>query len=69
MKSIETNLQDILASPSYRLAETDTEFLQRRDLRPIRLQLELLKPEIILSEQHVHSTIVLFGGHTNCGKR
>jgi uncharacterized protein (TIGR00730 family) len=52
----------ILNSKSYRLAERDTEFLARPELRPVRLQLELLKPEMILAEQGVHSTIVVFGG-------
>lgn len=58
----ETNLQAILNSPSYRLAEEDTEFLQRDELRPLRMQLELLKPEIIFDEENVRSTIVVFGG-------
>ena len=49
-------------APAYRLAFDDSEFLCRDDLRPIRLQLEMLKPEIILEEQGVKSTIVLFGG-------
>ena len=52
----------ILNSHSYRLAERDTEFLCRPELRPVRLQLELLKPEMFLAEQGVHSTIVTFGG-------
>lgn len=59
---VEKNLQDILMSPSYRLAAEDLDFLLRRELRPVRLQLELLKPEMLLEEQHVHSTIVVFGG-------
>ena len=48
-------------SPSYRLAFTDDEFLTRRELRPIRLQLELLKPEILLQEEGIVSTVVVFG--------
>lgn len=56
------NLEKILESPSYRLAELDTEFLQRKQLRPVRLQLELLKPEMALTTQKVESTIVVFGG-------
>jgi uncharacterized protein (TIGR00730 family) len=56
------NLQAILNSPTYRLSELDTDFLQREELRPVRLQLELLKPEMALAEQGVHSTIVAFGG-------
>ena len=46
---------------SYHLAFTDTEFLLREELRPVRMQLELLKPELIQQEQGVESTIVIFG--------
>ncbi|MCH8923907.1 MAG: LOG family protein [Planctomycetes bacterium] len=60
-RDADKNLQEILASPSYRLAEQDSEFLAREELRPVRMQLELLKPETILAEQGVHSTIVVFG--------
>src|SRR5688572_16081960 len=52
----------LLRSPSYRLAEEDTGFLQRGELRPERLELEYLKAELLLREQHVDSTIVLYGG-------
>lgn len=51
----------ILASSSYTPAERDTEFMQRDELRPLRLQLELLKPELIQKEQGIQSTIVVFG--------
>ena len=60
--AVDDNLQAILKSPSYRLAELDTDFLQREELRPIRLELELLKPEMALTAQGVQSTIVAFGG-------
>ena len=46
---------------AYRLAFTDTEFLLREELRPIRLQLELLKPQMVQDEQGVEATIVIFG--------
>lgn len=49
-------------SPSYRLAYHDEEFILRDELRPVRLQLELLKPELLLQEHNIESTIVLFGG-------
>ncbi|WP_068116208.1 LOG family protein [Tropicimonas marinistellae] len=49
-------------SPVYRLAYDDLDFILRDELRPVRLQLELLKPEIMMTEQGVDSTIVLFGG-------
>lgn len=51
----------ILASSSYIPADRDTEFMQREELRPLRLGLELLKPEIIQQEQGIQSTIVVFG--------
>ena len=46
---------------AYRLAFTDVDFLLREELRPIRLQLELLKPELVQDEQGVEATIVFFG--------
>ena len=49
-------------SPTYRLPVEDIDFLTRDELRPVRLQLELLKPEMILEEENIHSTCVLFGG-------
>ncbi|MGY3438165.1 MULTISPECIES: LOG family protein [unclassified Marinovum] len=49
-------------APAYRLAFADDDFLCRDELRPVRLQLELLKPEMMMTEAGVESTIVLFGG-------
>jgi len=49
-------------APTYRLAFTDDDFLCREELRPVRLQLELLKPQMAMDEEGVASTIVLFGG-------
>ena len=46
---------------SYELAFTDNEFLLHADLRPIRMQLELLKPEMVQREEGIKSTIVVFG--------
>ena len=46
---------------AYRLAFTDAEFLLREELRPVRMQLELLKPEMIQKELQIESTIVIFG--------
>lgn len=48
-------------SPSYRLAFQDDEFLLREDLRPVRFQLELLKPELFLDEAKIASTFVMYG--------
>ncbi len=49
-------------SPAYRLAFNDEDFLCRDELRPVRLQLELMKPELLMTEYGIKSTIVLFGG-------
>ncbi|HWH80681.1 MAG TPA: LOG family protein [Burkholderiaceae bacterium] len=49
------------AQSSYRLAFTDTAFLLREEMRPVRMQLELLKPELVQNEQGIESTIVIFG--------
>ncbi|WP_298300980.1 TIGR00730 family Rossman fold protein [uncultured Erythrobacter sp.] len=47
--------------PAYKLAFRDTDFLLRDELRPVRFQLELLKPEMILDEARVGSTMVMYG--------
>ncbi|WP_201157731.1 TIGR00730 family Rossman fold protein [Rhodobaculum claviforme] len=49
-------------SPAYRLAFADQDFLTRRELRPVRLQLELLKTELEFDAQGIRSTMVMFGG-------
>jgi len=49
-------------SPAYRLAFDDPDFLMRDELRPVRLQLELLKPEMLMAERQIASTVVMFGG-------
>ena len=48
-------------SKSYTLAFQDAEFLLRSDLRPVRFQLELLKPELLLDEARIASTFVFYG--------
>ena len=47
--------------PSYRLAFQDLDFLLREDLRPVRFQLDLLKPELIFDEAKIASTFVFYG--------
>ena len=49
-------------APTYRLAFSDEDFLTRRELRPVRLQLELMKPEMVLTERGIRSTVIIFGG-------
>jgi uncharacterized protein (TIGR00730 family) len=48
-------------SAAYKLAFQDSEFLLREDLRPVRFQLELLKPELLLNEAKIASTMVFYG--------
>lgn len=55
-------VRQIMASPSYRRADCDLDFLQRDEVRSSRLQLEFLKPEVFFEEQGVCDTIVVFGG-------
>jgi len=52
----------ILASPSYRQADQDVDFLNRDDTRGLRLQVDYLKPELLLEQHGVRHTIVVFGG-------
>ena len=48
-------------SEAYKLAFQDTDFLLREDLRPVRFQLELLKPELLMNEAKIGSTFVFYG--------
>ncbi len=54
-------LEAIYSGPAWRLAQEDVEFLAGPDLRPLRMQLELLKPEHALREHKIASTVVVFG--------
>jgi uncharacterized protein (TIGR00730 family) len=49
-------------SPAYRLAYCDDDFLMRDELRPARLELEMLKTELLLRERGIGNTVVIFGG-------
>lgn len=51
----------LLASLAYQRADADLEFLQRDELRAVRLQLEWFKPELIQRDEGIESTIVVFG--------
>jgi uncharacterized protein (TIGR00730 family) len=46
---------------AYHLAFTDLDFLLQEELRPVRIQLELMKPEMVQARHAIESTIVLFG--------
>src|SRR6476469_7668144 len=57
----QTTLSPQTVDPAYRLAFQDMDFLLREDLRPVRFQLELLKPELLLNEANIASTFVFYG--------
>lgn len=52
---------EVAQAPSYRLAFADESFLVREELRPVRMQLELLKPELLMQEADIEHTLVIFG--------
>ncbi|HTW92088.1 MAG TPA: TIGR00730 family Rossman fold protein [bacterium] len=52
----------IMESPSYRPADEDVAFLNSDEARPLRLQLDYLKPELMLEQHSIRHTIVVFGG-------
>src|ERR1700731_1487065 len=54
-------VQAILNSPSYRRADDDVDFLARDGVRGVRLQIDYLKPELLLEEHGIHQAIVGFG--------
>jgi uncharacterized protein (TIGR00730 family) len=54
-------VRELLASPTYRQADKDLEFLDSEDTRGVRLQIDYLKPELELRRRGVEHTIVVFG--------
>jgi uncharacterized protein (TIGR00730 family) len=54
-------VRQLLASPTYRQADKDLEFLDSDDARGVRLQIDYLKPELTLRRRGVEHTIVVFG--------
>src|ERR1700694_2522601 len=59
-------VQAILNSPSYRRADDDIDFLARDGVRGVRLQIDYLKPQLLLEEHEIHQTIVVFGSTRIC---
>lgn len=51
----------ILRSPNYRIAHEDSDFFNREDARSVRLQMDFLKAELLLADQGIQDTIVVFG--------
>ena len=56
------NLRAILTSEAYRRAHEDASLLQSDEMRGVRMLLEITKPEAILNELNIQSTVIVFGG-------
>jgi len=59
---VSKNLELIISSSNYQLAHEDRELLNSDEMRGVRMLLEISKPEKILEEQNILSTIIVFGG-------
>jgi len=59
-------VQAILDSPSYRRADMDLDFIAQDGVRGVRLQIDYLKPELLLEAHGCHQTIVVFGSTRIC---
>ena len=53
--------RELLASPAYLTAYEDPALMHRPELRPIRMYLEFIKPELAQAARNIHSTVVVFG--------
>ena len=56
------NLNLIINSDTYKLAYEDINMLSRNEMRGVRMLLEITKPDLILEENNILSTIIIFGG-------
>ena len=56
------NLNLIINSDTYKLAHEDIDLLSRNEMRGVRMLLEITKPDLILEENKILSTIIIFGG-------
>lgn len=59
-------VQAILANPNYRVADRDMDFLQRDELRGMRLEIDFMKPDVLLDQHKIASTVVVFGSARIC---
>jgi len=56
------DLNLIINSDTYKLAYEDLGLLSRNEMRGVRMLLEITKPDLILEENKILSTIIIFGG-------
>ncbi len=54
-------LERILSSPSYRRIDEDIAFLDADETRGVRLQLDYMKPQLLLDRHGIEHTIAVFG--------
>ena len=59
---VSKNLELIISSSNYQLAHEDKKLLNSDEMRGVRMLLEISKPEKILEEEKILSTIIVFGG-------
>ena len=59
---VKKNLELIVSSNNFQLAQEDRELLNSDEMRGVRMLLEISKPEKILNENSILSTIIVFGG-------
>ena len=62
LELVRKNLELIISSNNYQLAHEDRELINSDEMRGVRMLLEINKPERILEEQEILSTIIVFGG-------
>ncbi|MHB8347612.1 MAG: hypothetical protein ACYDHM_10610 [Acidiferrobacterales bacterium] len=60
-EDLDAPIEELMRSPSYRLAYEDADFLDSDVARLVRLQLELMKPDMFLRRHNVRSTVVVLG--------
>ena len=59
---VNKNLELIVSSKNYQLAHEDRELLSSDEMRGVRMLLEITKPEKVLDDQKIFSTVIVFGG-------
>ena len=59
---VNNNLSAILNSQAYDLAHQDQLLLESDSMRGVRMLLEITKPQLILEQQQINSTVIVFGG-------
>jgi uncharacterized protein (TIGR00730 family) len=57
----EERISTIMNSPNYIPADQDSTFLRRDEVRGVRLEVDYLKPELLMREYGIKHTIVVFG--------